>query len=117
MASVSASSSTEVLYIHPALKLTELGPRGKGYVAGKAIRRGELLLEEQPKVWDAGKDPLKPDLGEGIEWLLQTGLVRELACPVDECASLREQAEVVAATCTFRTQTACADGGYPALLT
>lgn len=106
----------ELLYIHPALHLADLGASGKGYVARRAIRRGELLLEEQPFVWDAGKDPQQPDLTSGTEWLLRTGAVHDLPGPPGEYVSLRERAEAVASRCAFRLQSPCADGAYPAML-
>lgn len=107
---------SSVLYRHPALKLLALPDRGWGYVASKSIRRGELLLEETPFVWDCGCDPSRPDLEPGARWLLETGAVRELPCPAPADATDFEKAEAVAAVCSFRNQTPCLDGTYPALL-
>lgn len=108
-------SAAQLLYIHPALKLVDLGSRGHGYVAAKTIRRGELLLEERPLVWDAGKNPQQPDLTAGVDWLLRTGLVHELSGWSGE-GTLHERAEALAAVNSFRHQSPCGDGCYPAML-
>lgn len=112
----STSSTSSLLYLHSALKLTDLSCRGHGYIASKHIKKGELLIEERPFVWDSGQDPHRPDLSSGIEWLLKTGAVNELPCPAQEFATPQRRAETVASLCSFRIQSPCADGNYPAML-
>jgi len=100
-----ASPSTHsVLFLHPSLKLTDLHGRGLGFTATKLIKRGELLLEEKPFIWDSGSDPTKPDLGAGVDWLLETGAVDELPCPINSPLTKRARAEAVASVCAYRIQ-------------
>merc|ERR1719383_479367 len=116
MAPMSEMSSTSLEYLHPALRFRSLSHRGHGYVATKTIKKGELLLEEKPFVWDSGTDSTRPDLSPGVEWLLRTGAVHDLHCPQAVYLTLRERAEAVAATCTFRHAAPCVDGGFLAML-
>ncbi|CAE8614541.1 unnamed protein product, partial [Polarella glacialis] len=65
----------------------------------------------------------------GVQWLIQSGAVHELPGAGPEIpeprlerfkfkldAPLCRRAEAVAAACSFRNQSPCADGAYPAML-
>lgn len=112
----SAASTTTLLYVHPSLKLLEIDQKGLGYVAQRTIKRGELLMEERPFVWDSGSDRGRPDLEGGVQWLLRTGAVQEMHCPNADCLTVRERAEMVAALNSFRNAEPCKDGHYPAMM-
>merc|ERR1719424_282904 len=116
MASASVDPAVPLLYIHPCLKVLRHPARGYGYTATATIKRGELLLEEKPFVWDSGTDPLKPDLSAGAEWLIKTGAVEELAAPPGDYLTPEERAEGIAGINSFRNASSCADGSYPAFV-
>lgn len=108
--------ATPVLYFHPKLKLVEFPKKGFGYIATGTIKRGELLIEEKPFVWDLGKDANNLDMGPGADWLLQSGAINDLPHPVTQDLTEREHAEAVARSCAFRIEAPCADGHYPGFL-
>jgi len=110
------ASNPALLYLHPGLRKVQLQGRGYGYVASRAIRKGELLLKEKPFAWSAGIDPSKPDLKAGVEWLLETGAVDELPCAEGDYDSRRHRAEAVALTCAYMNATPCRNGEYIAML-
>lgn len=112
----SVAPATALLYLHPGLKLAEIPQKGYGYVATKAIERGELLLEEKPFVWDCGSDGNNPDLGLGAQWLIRTGAIDELMCPPGDYLTLEERAEAVVNINSYRAAAPCANGNYPAFL-
>mmetsp|Transcript_127096 Transcript_127096/g.220262 ORF Transcript_127096/g.220262 Transcript_127096/m.220262 type:complete len:525 (+) Transcript_127096:84-1658(+) len=116
MAPTTINPATPVIYLHPKLKLVEFPKKGYGYMATATIKRGELLLEEKPFVWDLGKDPNNLDMGPGADWLLQSGAINDLPHPVTQDLTEHEHAEAVARSCAFRVQAPCADGHYPGFL-
>ena len=122
------SPSGSLLYLHPSLRLCNLADRGKGYVATDTVKRGELLLEELPFVWDSGRNPDAPDLQEGANWIQRSRLLQDFAPEplrqanpeATEAAEAAEATEAraldIASHYAFRTFRPCKDGSYPAML-
>ena len=108
--------SGALLYLHPSLRLCQLGDRGNGYVATATIKRGELLLEELPFIWDSGSSCDAPDLQSGADWIQRSRLLQEFQCDQPEETSPEARALHIASRYAFRTFRPCADGAYPAML-
>ncbi|CAE7785710.1 SET5, partial [Symbiodinium necroappetens] len=107
--------SGALLYLHPSLKLSHLGERGSGYVSMDTVKRGELLLEELPFVWDSGSDPDAPDLQAGADWIQSSRLLGDFDVPASDDTP-QARALAIASRYAFRTFRPCADGAYPAML-
>ena len=113
--------SGALLYLHPSLKLSHLGERGSGYVSTDTVKRGELLLEELPFVWDSGSDSDAPDLRAGTDWIQSSRLLQDFEVPASDGTPQAPQAPqaralAIASRYAFRTFRPCADGAYPAML-
>ena len=108
--------SGALLYLHPRLKLCNLGERGIGYVATDTVKRGELLLEEVPFVWDSGSDRDVPDLKPGADWIQNSRLLQDFQTDLLAHETPEARALHIASRYAFRTFRPCADGAYPAML-